>query len=335
MDRRNRAVPLWSLYGSLVLLAGLALLLGRYPIGIGDFLDLAKGALDGMERDRILGILINIRLPRILAAVLVGSALSVAGAGYQGVFKNPMVSPSVLGVSAGAGFGAAAAILLKLPAGGVQIMAFGFGVAAVLIVVAVGNRVTRSQNPTLSLVLLGMVISSLFSALLSLLKYVGDPQNDLPAITFWLMGSLSGVSLAEIGWITGPVIAGIAGLWAVKWRLNMLTLSDEEALSMGVPVKGIRMFVILCATLMTAAVVSVSGIIGWVGLVIPHLMRMVVGNDLRRVIPASAAAGALFLLVVDVAARTLFAAEVPLGILTSMAGTPVFVSLLLRGRKHP
>ena len=274
-----------------------------------------------------------VRLPRLMAAVLVGSALAVSGAAYQGIFKNPMVSPSLLGVSSGAGFGAALAIILKLSGTWIQIFAFGFGIAAVSVVYFTSTLVAKGNNKTLTIVLVGVVVSSLFTSLISLLKYVGDPLDDLPAITFWLMGSLSSVMMDDILPAAVPVLIGITGLVIIKWRINIMSLSEEEAMSLGLATNKIRFFAIACATLATAGSVSLSGSIGWVGLVIPHIMRMFVGNDYKYVIPASIAGGGLYMLVIDVLSRSMFAAEIPLGILTAVIGTPMFLYIMVRRKK--
>jgi iron complex transport system permease protein len=265
--------------------------------------------------------------------VLVGSALSVSGAAYQGIFKNPMVSPSLLGVSSGAGFGAALSIVLKLSGTWTQLFAFAFGIAAVSIVYFTSSLVSKGNNKTLTIVLVGVVVSSLFASLISLIKYVGDPLDDLPAITFWLMGSLSSVMMADVWPSAIPILIGIIGLMVIKWRINIMSLSEEEAMSLGLATNKVRFLAIACATLATAGSVSLSGNIGWVGLVIPHIMRMFVGNDYKYVIPASIAGGGLYILIIDMLSRSLFAVEIPLGILTAVIGTPMFLYIMVKRKK--
>ena len=273
-------------------------------------------------------VLVN-RLPRLAAAALIGAALPVAGAAFQGMFRNPMVSPDILGATSGAGFGAALAILLGLPYIFISSISFIIGLAAVLLAYAL-SRASRI-NTTLSMVLAGMMTSSVFTSATSLIKLLADTDEALPAITYWLMGSILSVRQGDLLFLAVPILAGICVIMLLSWRINLLTLSDEEAESMGVNTNRLRTVVVLCATLMTASSVAVSGLIGWVGLVIPHFARLIFGYDYRRLIPASAVLGATFLIVVDDAARLISTREIPLGILTSFIGAPVFVWLILTG----
>ena len=280
-------------------------------------------------------VVLNIRLPRILAAALVGAALSTAGASYQGMFRNPMVSPDLMGASTGAGFGAALAILLGFSYFGIMVTAFCFGLGAVLLAWLV-SRFSR-LNATLALVLAGVMISSLFSACTSFVKLVADTQEQLPAISYWLMGSLSSIKGEDVLFAAIPILLGLIPLLLLRWRMNLLTLSEAEARSMGLNTGKLRLMVILCATLVTAASVAVSGMIGWVGLVIPHFCRMLFGYDYRRIIPASVLMGAAFMMLVDDIARVITTSELPLGILTSFVGAPVFLYLIVQGgaeREH-
>lgn len=275
-----------------------------------------------------------VRMPRIFAAVLVGGALAAAGAAYQALFRNPMVSPDLLGASGGAGVGASLGILLSWSSPEVQLAAFALGLVAVLTTYAVGTVVGRGSESTLTLVLTGIVVSSLCSALISLTKYVADPDNKLPQITFWLLGGLDTVTVREnLLPIVLPIVAGFVPLMVLRWRLNVLSFGDDEAASLGVNPKVVKGFVIVGATLMTAASVSAAGMVGWVGLVVPHAARMLVGPDARRALPVSALLGAIFLLLVDDIVRTLLTTEVPLGILTALVGAPFFLVLLTRGRR--
>ena len=276
-------------------------------------------------------VVLFVRAPRIFGAALVGAALSLAGVSYQGMFRNPMVSPDLLGASTGAGFGAALAILLSFSRFGITLSAFAFSLLAVALAYAVG-RAPRLDT-TLSMVLAGVMVSSLFSSATSLVKLVADTDEQLPAITYWLMGSLSGMRGGDVLFAAVPIALGASVLFLLRWRINLLTLSEAEARSMGVDTRHLRLTVIVCATLMTAAAVSVSGMIGWVGLVIPHFCRLIFGFDYRRLIPASALMGASFLLLTDDLARILTAAELPLGILTGIVGAPVFLYLITTGGK--
>jgi iron complex transport system permease protein len=324
-----------------ILLAGagvVSLMLGRYYIPWRDMLLTVWATLGGKigapaNFGTLQTVLFQVRLPRIIGAVLIGSALAVSGSAYQGMFKNPMVSPNILGTAAGAGFGAALGILLSLGIVGVQLLSFACGLLAVGLTYFVANRFDRGHNGTLVLVLAGMVIGTLFTSLISLTKYVADPYSKLPAITFWLMGSLASLNFKDIGLISIPIVMGAVPLLLLRWQLNVLSFGDEEARALGVDTKRTRAVVIFCATLMTAAAVSVSGMIGWVGLIIPHLARMLVGPNYKVLLPAAILIGGIYLLAVDDLARNLFAMEIPLGILTAMLGAPFFVYLLLKGKK--
>ncbi|ACO78820.1 iron(III) ABC transporter-permease protein [Azotobacter vinelandii CA] len=310
--------------------------IGRYPVSPDTVLAILAGKLfsiDPFWTPETEAVVMGIRLPRILAALLVGAALSVSGAAYQGLFRNPMVSPGILGVSAGASLGAALAILLGHGMPGIQGLAFAGGLAAVGATWAIGVTIGRQGDPVLVMVLAGIVIGTLFTALVSLVKFVADPYNTLPAITFWLMGSLASVDLPDLSIAALPILAGLAGLLAMSWTLNVLCFGDEEARALGLETGRLRFVVILCATLVSAAAVAIAGIIGLVGLIVPHLARMLVGPDHRVLLPVSTLLGAGFLLAVDDLARSLFEVEVPLGIVTSIIGAPFFLYLMNRSRK--
>ena len=309
-----------------------SLLLGRYALSPGQLLHMLWTKVTGGAADWPLSddkVVFAVRLPRVAAAALVGAALAVSGAAYQGMFRNPMVSPDILGASTGAGFGAAVAILLGAGYFGISAAAFCCGLLAVAAAWLV-SRLSRT-NQTVALILAGMMISSLFSAGTSFVKLVADTQQQLPAITYWLMGSLSSVKDTDVLFLSIPVTLGMVPLLALRWRMNLLTLGEEEAQSMGVNTRRLRGTVIVCATLLTSASVAVSGMIGWVGLVIPHFCRMLFGYDYRRLIPAGALFGASFLLIVDDIARLVTTGELPLGILTAFVGAPLFVYLIVTG----
>ena len=311
-----------------------SVLLGRYSLSIDQFFKVIVSKLPFVNITQTWpgqaeNVLFQIRLPRIACAVLIGAALSMAGVCYQGMFRNPMVSPDILGASTGAGFGAALSILLGAGYFMISTTAFIFGLGAVLLAYAV-SRFSKT-NATLALILGGMVISSLFSAGTSYIKLVADTQEQLPAITYWLMGSLSSIKPKDLLFILVPIAIGMVPLFFIRWRLNLLTVEEETAKSVGINITVLRVVVIICATLLTAASVSVSGMIGWVGLVIPHFCRIIFGYDYRRLIPATALFGATFLLVVDDIARLATTAEIPLGILTSFVGCPLFLYLLFTG----
>lgn len=309
-----------------------SLLLGRYALSPGQLLHMLWTKVTGGAADWPLSddkVVFAVRLPRVAAAALVGAALAVSGAAYQGMFRNPMVSPDILGASTGAGFGAAVAILLGAGYFGISAAAFCCGLLAVAAAWLV-SRLSRT-NQTVTLILAGMMISSLFSAGTSFVKLVADTQQQLPAITYWLMGSLSSVKDKDVLFLAIPVALGMIPLFFLRWRMNLLTVGEEEAQSMGVNTRRLRGAVIVCATLLTSASVAVSGMIGWVGLVIPHFCRMLFGYDYRRLIPAGALFGASFLLIVDDIARLVTTGELPLGILTAFVGAPLFVYLIVTG----
>lgn len=330
MNRQTRVlIVLWALLLALIFLS---IALGRYGVGMVRSYKILTDPIFHWEPTwdtNMVTSIWNLRLPRIFMACLVGACLSGAGAAYQGVFQNPMASPDVLGASSGAAMGAAIAILLGLTHNAITLVSFLCAIGTVAVVYAVGCRAPGSR--ILNLVLCGMVISSLCSAGTSYVKLVADPNNQLPAITYWLLGSLNGTTMDEV-WRIAPVMAlGMVPLVLLRWKINLLTLGEEEARALGVHPGRLRLLVVLCATLMTAASIAVSGMIGWVGLVMPHLCRRLVGNNFRALLPASMVAGALFLLLVDDLSRNLLAVEIPIGILTAVLGAPFFLVLLLRG----
>ena len=307
-------------------------MLGRYPVSPPELMKIIlSGIIDIPQSwpDAAENVIFQIRLPRVLAAAIIGAALSIAGVSYQGMFQNPMVSPDILGASSGAGFGAALAILLGAGYMGISVAAFLFGLAAVMLAYGI-SRVSRI-NATLAMILAGMMIGSLFTSCTSFVKLVADTEQTLPAITYWLMGSLVSIKPQDVAFAIVPIIAGSVPLFLLKWRMNLLTVGEEEAQAMGINTRVLRLVVIVCATLLTASSVAISGMIGWVGLVIPHFCRMIFGYDYRKIIPASALFGATFLMVVDNIARLATMAEIPLGILTSFVGAPIFVYLILKG----
>lgn len=323
-------VTVLTIFPILLFLA--SFLIGRYPVSPADVIIALGSGLFHINTNlsaSVYAVVWDIRLPRIAAAMIVGAALSISGASFQGIFRNPLVSPDILGVSAGAGFGAALAILLSQGSFITQIMAFITGLIAVSITYSISK--SFRGDTTLMMVLGGIAIAALFSAFTSCVKYVADPYSKLPEITFWLMGSLSTVNPTSVIMILVPIFLGFTVLLLVRWRINVLSMGDEEARSLGVDTERLRIIVILSCTLLTAAAVSISGIIGWVGLVIPHVARMFVGPDHKILLPASISLGAIFLLLVDDVCRTVSAVEIPLGILTAIIGAPFFIYLLHKG----
>jgi iron complex transport system permease protein len=268
----------------------------------------------------------------VLAALFIGGALAAAGAAYQSLFRNPLVAPDLLGVSAGAAVGAVLGIFFGQTALVIQLLAFGGGLAAVALVYAAAGAV-RGHDPLLVLVLAGVVVGSLLGAIIALVKYLADPYNQLPAITYWLLGSLASITPADLTSALPAVLIGLAPLWLLRWRVNVLAQGDEEARALGVDTGLVRAGVIGGATLMTAAAVSISGIVGWIGLLVPHFARLLVGPDFSRLLPMSVALGAAFLLAVDTLARTIAGIEVPIGVLTAFVGTPLFLWQLSFARR--
>lgn len=319
------------LLGVLGIVAFIALMAGRYMVPPDTVIAVVLSSVFPIEETwtpTAASAVVNVRIPRIIAGLLVGAGLAVSGASFQGMFRNPLVSSQILGVAAGAGFGAAIGILISDSLVLVQVLSFVFGLLAVG--AAYGLSRVRSTTPILMLVLSGIVIASLFSALTSMVKYVADPMNKMPAIVFWLLGSLNHVSAPDL-MVLGPIIAvSIAGLLVVRWRINVLTMGDEEARALGVNTEHLKLVIILLSTVITAAAVCMSGIIGWIGLVIPHMGRMLVGPDNRYLLPVSVLLGGAFLIAVDTVARTAAPAEIPIGILTAIIGAPIFAVLLRR-----
>ena len=322
---------------AVVLFAGIAVgfTVGRFPVSLADLgrVLLAKltGGPSGLPA-AVETVVWQIRGPRVIAAVLVGSALATAGAAFQGLFRNPLVSPDILGASSGAALGAVVGIYASLGVFGIQALAFAGGLAAVAAVYLIGSAL-RGGDTILVLVLTGVVVGALLGAGVGLVKYLADPYNQLPAMTFWLLGSLAATSARDLLPLFGPVLAGTLVLLALRWHMNAMSLPEEEARALGVPTGPLRAAIVAAATLVTAASVSAAGIIGWVGLVVPHLARFLVGPSFPKLLPVAAVLGGGYLLVIDTLARTMALIEVPLGILTAVIGTPFFIALLRQAHR--
>ena len=315
-----------------VLIAGLllAFTVGRYPVSLAELANVLFSKITAHRTDvspAVESVIMQVRGPRVLAAALVGAALAVAGTAFQGLFRNPLVSPDILGASSGAALGAVIGIFFSLGVVAIQALAFIGGLFAVAAVYVIGSAV-RSRDPILVLVLTGVVVGALLGAGVGLVKYLADPYNQLPAMTFWLLGSLAAVNVADLLPLFGPVAVGTAVLIALRWRMNVMSLPEEEARSLGVATGWLRVAIVAAATLTTSASVATAGIIGWVGLVVPHLARSLVGPDFARLLPAAAILGGGYLLLIDTLARTVAEVEIPLGILTAVVGTPFFIWLL-------
>lgn len=320
-----------------VLLLGLltAFMVGRFPVTPGDLAAVVWSRLTGSASGLPLAVetvVLQVRGPRVVAAVLVGAALSVAGAAFQGLFRNPLVSPDILGASAGAALGAVLGIYLSLGIVGIQAAAFGGGLLAVALVYGLGGTM-RGGDPVLGLLLTGIVVGALLGAGIGLMKYLADPYDQLPAMTFWLLGSLSGTNVADLLPLLGPVALGTVVLLVLRWKMNVMSLPEDEARALGAPTRLLRIAIVAAATLVTSASVAAAGIVGWVGLVVPHLARLLVGPSFPRLLPTTALLGGGFLLLIDTLARSLAAVEIPLGVLTAVVGTPFFIALLRRTQR--
>lgn len=328
---KNRMIILIAAF--LVIFFG-SFMVGQYPIMPGELIRIILSkvpflSIDQTWPDAANNIVWQIRLPRVCAAGMVGASLAVAGVAFQGMFQNPMVSPGVLGASQGAGFGAALGILLGFTYAGISICAFITGLGAVALAYFI-SRVSKI-NPILAMVLAGMLIGSVFGSGTSFIKLVADTESQLPAITYWLMGSLVSIKPGDVKFAFWPMLIGMVPMFLLRWRINLLTVGEEEALSMGIDTTSLRFIVIACSALLTSISVAISGVIGGVGLVIPHFCRMIYGYDYRRLIPTTLLFGATFLIFVDNVARIATTAEIPIGILTSFIAAPIFIYLILNG----
>ncbi|MDU8923816.1 iron ABC transporter permease [Pasteurellaceae bacterium LIM206] len=307
----------------------ISLTAGQYPIPPADIFHTLGHLFEPAQSD-IETVLWNIRIPRMLTAVFVGAALAIAGATYQGMFKNPLVSPDILGVTVGAGLGAVIAIYFDLSLLMIQVIAFISGLCTVFLVFRV-SQIARYHDPILALVLSGIAIGSLLAAGISLIKILSDPYSQLTTITFWLLGGLNMATYQDLQIAIPLICLGMIPLILLRWRMNLLSLEDEEATALGINVQRTRIIFIVAATLMTSAAVSITGVIGWVGLVIPHIARLWIGADFRRLLPTALFGGAGFLLLTDTIARSVFSIEIPLGVITAFIGAPFFLGLLING----
>jgi iron complex transport system permease protein len=307
-----------------------AFTVGRYPVTLAELIEVLVSRLGGREATvspAVENVVLLVRGPRVIAAALVGGALAVAGTAFQGIFRNPLVSPDILGASSGAALGAVLGIYFSLGVIGIEALAFAGGLVAVAAVYVIGSLL-RSRDPILVLVLTGVVVGALLGAGVGLVKYLADPYNQLPAMTFWLLGSLAATTVSDLLPLAGAVAVGTVVLIALRWRLNVMSLPEDEARALGLATGPFRIAIIAAATLVTSASVATSGVVGWVGLEVPHLARALVGPDFPRLVPTAALLGGGYLLFIDTIARTAAPVEIPLGILTAVIGTPFFIWLL-------
>ncbi|WP_109394903.1 FecCD family ABC transporter permease [Proteus terrae] len=330
MSQSVRITLLFALFSIVTLIA---ITSGKYSLTANELWTLVSNKLTGnIEYNRTETVFWQIRFPRVLAAILIGGGLAIAGAAYQGMFRNPLVSPDILGVSSGAGVGAVFGIFLGQSMLSIQLFAFAGGLTTVALVYFIA-RLAKQHDPVLSLVLVGIAISALCGSAISLMKILADPYTQLPSITFWLLGGLSTITASDLISVAPLMLVGFIPLILLRWRMNILSLSDEEARALGLNVEVTRLVFILSATLITASAVSIAGIIGWLGLIVPHIARLLVGANFSQQLPVSLLVGAIMLLITDTLARTIANIELPLGILTSAIGAPFFLMLLLRTRK--
>ncbi|MGO2640050.1 MAG: FecCD family ABC transporter permease [Corynebacterium flavescens] len=329
-EGRLRWSAIIALIVGLGLVMVLSLMLGRYTLTIGDIYNAAWYRLYGLSfGEPVDSVVFNLRLPRILLAVLAGAGLASAGTAFQGIFGNPLATPDTLGVTAGTSVGAVSALILNFSLVGVQLLSFVAGIVTVVVTTLIARN-KRGGTSVVMLILSGVMVGALASAIMSILKYTADPNNKLPQITYWLMGSLSGASMRTLALGAPFIVVGSAVIFLMRWRLNILALGDDEARAAGMNVPRARGIIIVAATLITAAVVSMCGQVGWVGLLIPHCARMICGNNNRFVVPVGTVLGAIFLVVIDTLARSSMESEIPISVLTAIIGAPFFIYLLRR-----
>lgn len=326
-NKLSPASVLWMLTTLLLASVLFSILAGRFPIS---FADIIKAFYGHSGNEQITHIIYQVRLPRIFAAVQVGGALAVSGAAYQGMFKNPLVSPDLLGASSGASFGAVLGIVLSVGIAGTKLMAFAFGLLAVMLAWFIATKIGKGNNTVFLLVLGGILVSGLFQSLITLMKYTADTENKLPEITFWLMGSLNKATYQDALGMIIPFSICIVVLIICSNKINILSLGEDEAKALGVNTRLLQAIITITATILTAYSISITGTIGWIGLIVPHLVRMMVGPNFKYVIPGSLLLGAVYLLLMDDLCRSLLTIEIPLGITTSLVGIPFLVFLMSR-----
>lgn len=303
--------------------------IGRFSIAIKDIVHVLLGQTSGVPKN-ILAVLLNVRIPRTIGALLVGMALACSGAAYQSLFRNPMASPDILGAASGAACGASIGILLLWSDPAVQLISFAFGIMAVFFTYIL-SRIVGKGHSTIMLILIGMVISSFFTAIISMTKYFADIDNQLPSITFWLMGGLTNVKMEDLKVVAPIILVGVLALNYKRWDLNILSFGDDEARAMGIDVHRTRLLIIVLSTFISSAAISICGLVGWVGLIIPHSARLISGSNYKTMLPVATLLGGIYLMLMDDIARNALPIEIPLGILTALIGAPFFIYLLFKG----
>lgn len=307
----------------------ISIAIGRFSIAIKDILHVLLGQTSGVSKN-ILAVLLNVRIPRAIGALLVGMALACAGAVYQSLFQNPMASPDILGAASGAACGASIGLLFLWSDPAVQLISFAFGIMAVFFTYVI-SRIVGKGHSTIMLLLVGMVISALFTAIISMTKYFADVDNQLPSITFWLMGGLTNVKMEDLKVVAPIILGGVIALNFKGWDLNILSFGDEEAMAMGIDVARTRLLIIVLATFISSAAISICGLVGWVGLIIPHSARLISGSNYKTMLPVATLLGGIYMMLMDDLARNVLPVEIPLGILTAIIGGPFFIYLLFKG----
>lgn len=334
-ERTKYCIVLFLSLALLLIAMVASLAIGRYSIPIGETTRIILSHILPIAQtpeEIESAVVLSLRLPRTIAAALVGAAMALSGATYQSIFKNPMCSPDLLGVTSGACVGAAIAILMHLGSGGIQLFAFAFGIATVALTVSI-PRFMRNESTTV-LILSGIVVGSLMSSIMNIIKFIADADTELAEITYWTMGSFATVSLPDIVPVLPTILIPVIIIMLMRYRLNVLSLGDDEARSLGVNLRTTRGVFILCSTLITASCVCLCGTIGWVGLVIPHCARLIIGADNRRMLPVAMLLGGVFMLIIDILCRTINAAELRIGILTGIIGAPFFIFILIKQSRN-
>ncbi len=322
-DKRRKKGLTLALLTVVLILGIVSLLVGQYGISLIQTIRYAFGIDNGREAGLIRRIIMNIRLPRTISSIVIGGVLAICGLTYQCVFRNTLVSQDVLGVSTGACVGAAVGIVLGLPALGIQAVSFGMGILTIVLVFLLSSRIKADR--TLSLILSGILVGGAMSSALALIKFLCNPERHLQDIVFWTMGDISSISMEQLAYVAVPIFICILVIFLKSWHLNYFCYSDSEARSVGVNINLYRIIFIVCATVLVATAVSISGSIGWIGLVIPQLTRLIVGTDNRNTVPTAFLMGSLFLLTVDLINRTISAAELPVSIISGLLGLPIFI----------
>ncbi|MBP1131193.1 iron complex transport system permease protein [Serratia sp. PL17] len=331
-DRKKYAAIMAGLSVVLCLVAVASLFVGRYSLSVDEIMQVLLHAKLSAKDEANYSVIFSLRMPRVIAVMMVGGGLSVAGATFQAVLKNSLASPDVLGTSSASAFGAALGILFSFPFALSSLCSLFFGILSLVLVFGICHLKKRQDE--LTTILSGIIIASVFVSFISIIKYVADPQDTLPAIVFWLMGSFASVLKEQVYWLIPLYAISYFAIYTLRWKMNIISLGDDEAKIAGLNPQRIKVALLFLSAVLVSASVTIAGVVGWVGLVIPHLIRSVLGCNHGRLIPASALGGALFLLIIDNIARSATYAEIPIGILTALIGAPLFALLFIMSRRY-